>query len=157
MEGSLRAVFREFCFPVGVLTTKVIKNEGVLTVGDLRGCTITSFRIVNDSICSFSLGKSRLMTSALGTDFAFHFLHQGQQRLASKFSVNNLSSVDQFANESFSSNGLFPEFHDFHSLITGKVMQRLEVGEAYFYIAEIKQATVNTNKILLHYTQAKFV
>lgn len=157
MEKVLRGMYREFIGPVGILTTMVMHSKGELKKGDFRGCTISSFRIIGDGYCSFGLGKTRIMASALGDNFAFHFLHCGQEDLARTFARNSLTCKEQFEGVLVNQQGNSPVLLDFHSVIIGTVHEKFDIADGYFYIGKVLSVETKNYEKILHYTKNKYV
>ena len=156
MDNILKQLYREFCFPIGIMTTLVTKNSGLLKVGDYRGCTMSSFRLLDNDICSFGIGKNRIMASALENTFAFHYLHPAQELLAKKFALNKLNCAEQFSEQSLQKVKDYAIFTDFHSLVLGKIEKKLEIGDGYLYIAKITYAETRNHNQVLHYTKNQY-
>ncbi|OMJ68764.1 hypothetical protein SteCoe_33684 [Stentor coeruleus] len=156
MDKILRQVYAEFRFPVGIMTTVVKKNNGMLIKGDLRGCTISSFRVLEDDKCFFSFNKTRIMASALDKDFAFHYLISEQMELAKKFSLNGMSCEDQFTDVKYEMRNGLPVLMDYHSLVIGTICETLDVGDCLVYIGKVEFAECLKDQPILHYKHRKF-
>ena len=157
MDKILRQIYREFNFPVGIMTTIVKKDSGCIKIGDYRGCTISSFRVLEDTHCTFNYNKTRIMASALDNTFAFHYLHTGQEDIARRFAINNMNCSDQFDGLDMKNRYGCPVLPDFHSLIIGSVQKKIDISDGYFYFAKIQYVECRPYDGILHYAKNRYI
>ena len=96
------------------------------------------------------------MASALNSKFVFHYLSSDQIDLANRFSTHGLSCFEQFKDVFVDVKDDFPIIKNVHSIILAEVVEKIDIGNSYFYKGKINHAEIKSMNPIMHYSKNKY-
>jgi flavin reductase (DIM6/NTAB) family NADH-FMN oxidoreductase RutF len=139
LRDSLRIVCRSLIKPVYVLTAKCNQPTPFTSKGELRGCTVSSLRILEGNQAMFSMNSDRIFTSILGSDVGINLLHHSQQDLCYRFSQTKCTAEEQFRGIDVKYVEGVPLLEQFHTAATGRIVRKLKTGTSILYMVELTE------------------
>ena len=138
LRDSVRQACRSLIKPVCVLTAKCSHATPFTTKGELRGCTVSTFRVLDGSQGLFCMNSDRLFTSIIGDELGINLLHTNQQEVCYRFSQTKYTSEEQFAGIDVRYIEGVPILDQFHTAAIGRVHKTFKTGTSILYLLELR-------------------